>query len=136
MPFRKRSLVGLTVSLLCLAGCGGASQGGSELLPQLRAAMGKPVDSMDQSKAHSRLVEDALESNALSGMNRAEVEAAIGRGDECSRHPRCAEQNFQNDDWYYDVGTLGAGGAQLPVLIVGFDHTGHVTRTWNLRTDE
>ena len=136
MPFGKRGSVALTVSLLCVAACGGASRGGTDLLPQLRSAMGQPVDSLEQSKAHSRLVEDALEGNALSGMDRAEVQAAIGRGDECSRHPRCAEQGFQNDDWYYDVGTLGAGGAQLPVLIVGFDHTGHVTRTWNLRTDE
>jgi hypothetical protein len=98
--------------------------------------MGRPVQSRQQRKQHSRLVEKALESDALQGMTRTEVKQTIGRGDPCSRHPRCAEHGFAGDDWFYTVGRMGTQGGDpgpLPLLIVGFDRTGRVNRTWNLR---
>lgn len=132
------TLVFALASIASFSACGGGSRArGEQLFPQLRAAIDTPLDSQEKSAEHSRLVEDVLESGALSGMTRSEVEAAIGRGDDCSRHPQCGEQEFEDDDWYYSVGRMGetpAPGVGTPVLIVGFDRFGKVERTWNLRT--
>jgi hypothetical protein len=104
-------------------------------LPQLRAAIEKVISSPEESAENSRLVEKILDDTVLHEMFRAELEEAIGRGDPCSRHPRCAEQGFSGDDWFYTVGQMGEGrtGA-VPIMIVGFDTSGRVVRTWNLTT--
>ena len=116
-------------------GCAGASsQSGAELLSQLSAAMATPVDSIETSHTHSRTTMEVVETGALERMNRVEVQAAIGRGDSCSRHPRCAEEGFSSNDWFYTIGSLGSTGATAPILIVGFDREGIVDRTWYLRT--
>ena len=64
----------------------------------------------------------------------------MGKGDLCSRHPLCSEQGFQDDDWYYDVGTQNpAPNATYlryrPALIVGFSRFGKVERTFVLRVE-
>ena len=115
--------------------CGGPAMPREEALAKLRTAISDPVSSPEQSQENSRLVETILDDQVLHGMFRAEVEEKIGRGDECSRHPRCQENGFSGDDWFYTVGTMGEGrtGA-LPELIVGFDTSGRVVKTWNLTT--
>lgn len=118
-----------------LAACGAVPMSREEALPQLRAAIDKSLSTPEDSQENSRLVEKILDDNVLDEMFRHEVEEAIGRGDPCSRHPRCAENGFDDNDWFYTVGQMGEGrtGA-VPVLIVGFDTSGRVVRTWNLRT--
>ncbi|MCA9602064.1 MAG: hypothetical protein R3A78_03300 [Polyangiales bacterium] len=114
----------------------GAKQDAAPLLAELRSHMTSPVDSMERSQENSRVVERVVEEAALSGKSRAEVASVIGKGDVCSRHPRCAELEFDSDDWYYEVGEQTSTNAPLPLLIVGFDHSGRVARVWNLRTHE
>jgi hypothetical protein len=112
--------------------CGGETDSRGYLLNNLREAMERPVESEDRSLRHSRLVEDVVEADLLSNMSRAEVQETIGRGDPCSRHPQCQEKGFGPNDWFYQVGRGGA--EKIPLLIVGFDSTGHVTRTWYQKT--
>jgi hypothetical protein len=125
----------LLVPLVVLSACGAAPMSRETALPQLRAAIEKVISSPEESAENSRLVEKILDDTVLHEMFRAELEEAIGRGDPCSRHPRCAEQGFSGDDWFYTVGQMGEGrtGA-VPIMIVGFDTSGRVVRTWNLTT--
>jgi len=125
----------LSAALLGLAACGAVPMSRDEALPQLRAAIEKNVSTPEESQESSRLLEKILDDNVLNEMFRHELEEAIGRGDPCSRHPRCAEAGFDGDDWFYTVGQMGEGrtGA-LPILIVGFDTSGRVVKTWNLTT--
>ncbi|MEM9192718.1 MAG: hypothetical protein AAGF12_26325 [Myxococcota bacterium] len=130
-----RDTASLLPLIVCLFACGGPQVDRGVQLQELRQAIERPVSSPEESGENSRVVEASLEAEVLMEMTRLEVEEAIGRGDPCSRHPRCAEQEFESDDWFYTVGQMGEGrtGA-LPILIVGFDRTGRVTRVWNLRT--
>jgi hypothetical protein len=138
-------ITGLAVAVLVAAlalsavACGGAQGTGQDtgtLVANLRRALGEPVTNAEVSAEHSRAAEAALEASAFEGKSREEVEALIGRGDDCSTHPRCAEQGFHSDDWHYDVGQPSDTAAPIPVLILGFDRTGRVERTWNLRTHD
>jgi hypothetical protein len=107
----------------------------AQTLQRLSAVMNEPVDDADESAQVSQQVQQTVESDALMDMTRLEVEEAIGRGDPCSRHPRCMDNGFDGDDWFYDVGALGEGyPGPVPILIVGFDREGKVVRVWNLRT--
>ncbi|MFW5920613.1 MAG: hypothetical protein ACOCUS_02145 [Polyangiales bacterium] len=121
---------------LALVGCGaGTAQKRQELLPKLQSAMTAPVDTPEQSQEHSRLAEQVADSEMLMDMPRHEVEEALGKGDPCSRHPRCAEKGFEADDWYYQIGRMGESDpGRLPALIVGFDRFGKVTQLYNFRT--
>lgn len=126
-----------TLALLaaCLATACGPSIPPAQTLQSLSAVMNEPVDDADESAEVSQTVQQAVESDALMDMTRLEVEEVIGRGDPCSRHPRCMEDDFDGDDWFYDVGALGEGyPGPVPILIVGFDREGKVVRVWNLRT--
>ena len=123
----------LAAALLAVA-CG-PSIPPEQTLRTLQSAMNEPVDDADESARVSQQVQDVVESDALMNMSRVEVEEAIGRGDPCSRHPRCMDNEFDGDDWFYDVGALGEGyPGPVPILIVGFDNEGRVVRVWNLRT--
>ncbi len=123
------------LATVLLAACGAVPMSRDEALPKLRTAIQKNLSTPDEAAENSRLVEKILDDGVLNEMFRHDLEEAIGRGDPCSRHPRCAENGFSDDDWFYTVGQMGEGrtGA-VPVLIVGFDTSGRVTRTWNLRT--
>lgn len=121
--------------LLPLALACGPSIPPAQTLASLAAVMEEPVDDADESARFSQKVQQVVESDALMNMSRPEVEAAIGRGDPCSRHPRCMDNEFDGDDWFYDVGALGQGyPGPVPILIVGFDREGKVVKVWNLRT--
>jgi hypothetical protein len=104
-------------------------------LARLKQAIGTQLSEPEQSAEYSRLVETVIENELLDDMLRSEVEATIGRGDPCSRHPRCMENNFDPGDWFYTVGIPGESHVGTPpLLIVGFDQSGRVVQTWNLRT--
>ncbi|MEM9075198.1 MAG: hypothetical protein AAGE52_42260 [Myxococcota bacterium] len=104
------------------------------LVTNLRSAMEAPVNTQEEAAQHSRVVQDAVDGDALQGLRRFEVEEKLGRGDACSRHPRCGELGFDSDDWFYNVGALGEGfPGPVPSLIVGFDRRGVVVRVWNLQ---
>ncbi|MFW5875818.1 MAG: hypothetical protein ACOCXM_03715 [Myxococcota bacterium] len=134
-PLRTPFFGCLLALALALSSAGCATVGGESrdnLLSDLKGAMARPVDGKERSRAHSSLVEDVVETDLLQGMSRGQVAEAIGRGEPCSRHPRCDELGFEGNDWFYHVGP--SRGARSPILIVGFDRTGHVVRTWNLKT--
>lgn len=96
--------------------------------------MTREVGSPDDAAANSRSVQAAVDGDALMRLHRHEVEERLGRGEPCSRHPRCGENGFSSDDWFYPVGAQAEGYAgAVPLLIVGFDREGVVTRVWNLR---
>ena len=131
---RAMRALSLLTFALALAACG-PSIPPAQTLGNLRAVMEEPVDDADESAVASQRVQEVVESDALQNMSRVEVQEAIGRGDPCSRHPRCMENGFDGDDWFYDVGALGEGyPGPVPILIVGFDREGKVVRVWNLRT--
>jgi hypothetical protein len=122
------------VAFLFLVACGPPVDRAATLA-ELKQAIDRPISSSDESAENSRVVQKVVDSDVLLEMTRLEVEEAIGRGDPCSRHRRCADLDFQGDDWFYTVGQMGEGrtGA-LPLLIVGFDTSGRVVRVWHLFT--
>lgn len=126
------SALGCALAMLGSACGAGSGMSRQQQLTELNAAMDREVTDLEQSYEHSRLVEAVVEEGTLERMTRPEVQEAIGRGDPCSRHPRCAEAGFEDDDWFYHVGQMG--GVRAPILIVGFDREGRVGRTWYLRT--
>ncbi len=127
---------GLLLIALVVA-CGGPSIPRERLLANLRDALDEPVEDAEAADRHSRAVQQVVDADALQGLRRFEVQERLGRGDPCSRHPRCAELGFEPDDWFYGVGALGGGyPGPVPSLIVGFDHHGVVVRVWNLRLHE
>jgi len=131
---RTLSMTLAFLGLGSLMGCGTSSVNRQDLLPRLREAIEAPVATEQTNVDNSRLVEEVADGRVLEDMTRVEVEQRIGRGDPCSRHPRCIENGFEDDDWHYTVGEMGeALRDNAPVLIVGFDRSGRVTRVWNLR---
>jgi hypothetical protein len=109
-----------------------------ETLPQLKQALEEPVTTAEQNKQHSTLAQLVSEEGHLEGLTRTEVEAKVGKGDQCSKHPLCAKQGFEDDDWYYEVGTEGSGSEASyvryrPALILGFSRFGKVERTFVLQ---
>ncbi|MFT3924988.1 MAG: hypothetical protein QM778_20805 [Myxococcales bacterium] len=111
-----------------------------ETLPQLRQAIEEPVTSPEQNQRHSQLVQMVSEEGHLEGLSRTDVEAKIGKGDVCSKHPLCSQQGFMDDDWYYEIGTASEGPdasylRYRPALILGFNRFGKVERTYVLRVE-
>lgn len=126
------ALLALVASVL--PACGGGVPR-EQLLGNLRQAIDGDVADEQASAAHSRSVQAALDEGAVNGLRRDEVEELLGRGEPCSRHPRCAEHGFNDNDWFYEVGRPAAGyGRALPLMILGFDRAGRVSRSYNLRT--
>jgi hypothetical protein len=134
-PHALRLALGL--SLITLGQACAKKPTAQETLPQLKAAIAAPVSSPEQNREHSELARLVSEEGYLEGLTRDEVAAKIGPGDRCSRHPRCGEQGFESDDWYYEVGSADTGPQPIyvryrPVLIVGFNRFGKVQRTYVL----
>ena len=123
---------------LFVAACGGGpAVDRTASLASLRTAIETSVTSAEQSADHSRRMAVVADNNLLRDMTRAEVQDAIGRGDDCARHPRCSENGFEGDDWHYTIGSMGEGhSGHLPVLIVGFDRTGRVSQVFTVQTHD
>lgn len=130
------SRVWVWIGLVCVVGCAAKTPPASETLPRLRRAIEEPVANEQQNRDNSALVEQIAEAQQLDRMTRDEVASHLGKGDKCSRHPICAEQGFNDEDWYYEVGTVGPAYMRArPVLIVGFDRFNTVERTYTLRIE-
>lgn len=119
--------------LLALLGACATSPPSRETLPQLRQAIETQVASEEQNRKNSELVSFVNREKQLHGLTRAELEATLGRGERCDRHPLCAKKGFFEDDWYYEIGRPGGGYMRYrPTLIVGFNRFGKVERTYVL----
>jgi hypothetical protein len=118
-----------------LVGCAsGPGLPPAEWHTKLRSAMQTEVSTVAQSQEQSRFLQQALDDGALEGMDRTEVQEAIGKGIAC-RTELCEKNGFVGSDWYYELGVIqGDAVKQLPVLIVGFDQFDRATRIWNLTT--
>ena len=102
---------------------------------KLRQAIGTEVSTRQQRDDQSRLLVEVVESGALEGLNRDQVRQALGPGIVCVTPRVCSEQGFGADDWYYEIGVMADPGLkQMPLLLLGFDLKGVVTRTWTLTT--
>lgn len=132
---RRVSRWALPWATVAVVGCGGASAANAgRYVVDLNHAIGEPVADADANAANSRLVQDVVDTQALDGLSRVEVRARIGEGEPCRHYDRCLDLGFDGDDWYYTVGVPQQGfEGTLPVLIVGFDQFGVVSRVWNLR---
>lgn len=115
---------------LALAACGpGVDREGT--LTRLRAAIDEDVSEPTVLEDHNQLVENVRDGNVFDGMRRSEVEAALGRGQECGARELCAQHGFRDTDWVYEVGRrddLPWG----PTIIVGFDRQGIVDNVYTL----
>jgi hypothetical protein len=136
---QPRNLTAVALSLAALVACA-KKPTAYETLPQLKQAIDEPVMSAEQNKQHSAVAQLVSEEGHLEGLTRTDVESKVGKGDQCSKHPLCSEQGFEDDDWYYEVGVPGdaADAAYLryrPALIVGFNRFGKVERTFVLRVE-
>ncbi|HKU45168.1 MAG TPA: hypothetical protein VJR89_43710 [Polyangiales bacterium] len=102
---------------------------------RLQAAMQERVSTRTQRDEHSRVLVEAVEHDALEGLNADQVQAAFGQGQPCSEQELCSKQGFAGDDLYYPIGEAADDSIkQLPVLIVGFDTHGTVKRVYTLKT--
>jgi hypothetical protein len=120
----------LLLSLLWITSCGpGVNR--PAVLAELRAAINEEVPDEDVLDAHNALVIRVRENDVLQGMRRAEVEEALGRGQECGSRQLCADQEFRATDWTYEVGRRDGTGWG-PTLIVGFDSAGIVDGVYTL----
>lgn len=107
----------------------------SEWRTKLANAIREPVATRDERDVHSRVLLDAVDHDAVVGLNADQVRAAFGPGEPCSGQALCAEQGFSGDDLYYAIGQPADGKIkQLPVLIVGFDTHAAVKRVYTLKT--
>ena len=128
MPFWTRSLV---VIALVFVGCMPAVDRPGTLA-RLRGVIRAEVTNVSVLEQHNQVARDTSESGALEGMFQHELEDAIGRGTECGANHLCAQHDFRGNDWLYELGHA-PGDDQLaagPTLIVGFDSTGRVSRTF------
>ncbi|GAB4203655.1 MAG: hypothetical protein OHK0013_17950 [Sandaracinaceae bacterium] len=112
----------------------GASVDRPGTLRRLRAALDAEVGSATALEDANQLAEDVGESGVLEGMFQHELQEALGRGTSCGVSDLCARHHFRATDWIYELGHA-PGDPDLPAgptLIVGFDSTGRVERTFYL----
>lgn len=134
MPVRLE-LFGLAALLTCGCARSGPDPAAGEYRKRLRAAMEAPVTDRASRDEHSRLLVEAVEHDALEGLNLADVQAAFGQGLSCEGNTLCSAQGFKSSDLYYPIGQRsGEEPKQLPILIVGLGPHGEVTRVYTLRT--
>jgi hypothetical protein len=128
-----RSILCVTLFLaLCgTSACGpGVDREGS--LTRLRAAIDAEVTDAVVLEDHNQLAEDVSNGGVLEGMFQHELSERLGRGQNCGANELCARHDFRATDWIYEVGHA-PGDPELPAgptLIVGFDSTGRVDRTF------
>ena len=114
--------------LLVLTACGGGSANREQLIVDLREAMERNVEAEADMDLNNQVCEQVKDEGALERMSRVDVEAAIGRGEQCGGDSLCSRYEFEPTDWYYDVGRVGGGMHGGPTLILGFDTAGRVSR--------
>lgn len=125
----KRALLLIALGLsVCACGPGIDREA---TLDRLRSALDADITDEEVLAEHNRIVRTVREGNALSGMRRAEVQAALGRGQECGSRELCARHGFRVTDWTYEVGRRD-GLPWGPTLIVGFDRQGIVDGVYTL----
>lgn len=124
----------LPASLLALSvSCTSNVPSAQQTIPQLRDALSEPVSTPEKNKQNSELVVTISENKHIEGLSRLELESKLGKGSPCSEHPMCGERGFDDEDWYYEVGTEGSSYIRhRPALIVGFNRFGKVERTFVL----
>lgn len=129
-----RTLVAfLSLTALAAPACGASVDRPSTLL-RLRAALDAEVSDQAVLEDHNQLAEDVGRSGVLEGMFQHELQDALGRGTNCGASELCARHDFRPTDWMYELGhapgdpDLAAG----PTLLVGFDSTGRIDRTFYL----
>jgi hypothetical protein len=119
--------------LALLAACGPAvDREGS--LARLRAALEAEVSDASVLEGNNQLAEEVSRGGVLEGMFQHELAARLGRGQSCGANGLCARRDFRATDWIYEIGHA-PGDPDLPAgptLIVGFDSTGRVDRTFYL----
>ena len=120
----KRSTWSASFLIATMCACGPAVDH-RETLSALRSAINRTDAPAAGQDSRAALAVRVVEEGALDRMRRDQVIAAIGHGDTCSRHPFCAERNFEDDDWVYTLGE----DTNAPSIIVGFDDGGVVMRT-------
>jgi hypothetical protein len=135
---QMRRWVGV-VALVSLAGaCGGSASSSvkrEEWRAKLRTAMQEDVPTRDKRDELSRLMVEAVENGALDRLNQLDVQNAFGKGLSCDGNELCEKQGFESTDWYYPIGNATDDKIkQLPILIVGFDGHGRVSRVYTLKT--
>ncbi len=133
-----KTLVGLlAVSLASSGSCAkvGPDPTAREWRSRLANAMQAKVATREQRDENSKVLVEAVEHDAVQGLNLAEVQAAFGQGQPCSTQSLCAEQGFAGDDLYFPIGERADDAIkQLPALIIGFDPHGGVKRVYTLKT--
>lgn len=127
----------IALGAIALGGCATAKDSlamKQKRLELQQARYGK-VDSREVRDEHSRVLERVLEEGALDGESRDAIRDTLGQPDACTK-PICQEQGFTRDDWYYEIGVNTAPDEikQMPLLIVGFDLRGQVSRLYSLTT--
>ena len=121
------------VLLPLVPACGGASVDRDETFTRLRAAMTEELPEGDVTtlEDHNQLVEDIRDGNVFDGMRRHEVEAAIGRGEDCGTRPVCSQHDLRPTDWIYEVGRR-EGVPWGPTIVIGFGRQGIVNNIYTL----
>jgi hypothetical protein len=123
----------LSLLALACAACG-ASVDRPATLRRLRAAIDAEIGSATALEDANQLAEDVGRSGVLEGMFQHELQDALGRGRNCGVNALCARHHFRQTDWIYELGHA-PGDPELPAgptLIIGFDSTGRVDRTFHL----
>jgi hypothetical protein len=124
----------LSLTALAAAPACGASVDRPSTLRRLRSAIEAEVSDQTVLEDHNQLAEDVGRSGVLEGMFQHELQEALGRGTNCGASELCARHDFRATDWMYELGhapgdpDLAAG----PTLLVGFDSTGRIDRTFYL----
>lgn len=126
-----KKLASIVALLALIPACGGPSVDREGTLTRLRTAIDEDIPDDTVLADHNRLVVTVRDGNVLDGMRRSEVEAALGRGQECGNRELCTGQGFRETDWVYEVGRRD-GLPWGPTIVIGFDRQGIVDGVYTL----
>ena len=118
----------LLVVSLCASTLLGCKPDHTQTLRDVRAAMEEPIATEDVRRRHETLLQRAVEDGAFERLSRSELQQQLGQGTRCAVDPICAQQGFEQEDMYYEVGSRGEGG-RPPIVLVGFDTEGVSVRS-------
>lgn len=118
----------LLVLSLCAPLLWGCKPDHTQTLRDVRAAIEEPIATEDVRHRHEALVQRAVEDGAFERLTRPELQQQLGQGTRCAVDPICAQQGFEQEDMYFEIGTRGEGG-RPPIVLVGFDTEGVSVRS-------